>query len=107
MAIEQDNPEILTARVHDLRHTRITELGRILSAAEAARVSGHSDLSSFFRYFNPDPVDIGRKIDELESNRRLPKDTKALMDQLVALDLNDLTAIFMAAMTRKLTAAGA
>lgn len=107
VAIEQDNPEILTARVHDLRHTRITELGRILSAAEAARVSGHSDLSSFFRYFNPDPVDIGRKIDELESNRRLPKDTKALMDQLVALDLNDLTAIFMAAMTRKLTAAGA
>src|SRR5690606_19342212 len=50
-------------RVHDLRHTRITELGRFLSAAEAARVSGHTDLGMFFRYFNPDPVETGKKID--------------------------------------------
>ena len=105
VAITQKNPKIMTARIHDLRHTRITELGRFLSVPEAARVSGHSDLSSFFRYFNPDPVDIGRKIDAMEDSRKVSKDTKALIDQLTALDLNDLTAIFMTAVTKKLTAA--
>lgn len=57
---------VVGARVHDLRHTRITELGRFLTAAEAARVSGHTDLATFFRYFNPDPVETGRKIDAKE-----------------------------------------
>lgn len=96
-----DNPDIITARVHDLRHTRITELGRILSAAEAARVSGHSDLSSFFRYFNPDPVDIGRKIDAMESGKKMPKDIQDLIDRLAVLTIEDLTAVFMTAITRK------
>jgi integrase len=58
--------EVYGARVHDLRHTRITELGRFLTAAEAARVSGHTDLATFFRYFNPDPVETGKKIDAME-----------------------------------------
>lgn len=57
------------ARIHDLRHTRITELGRFLTAAEAARVSGHTDLATFFRYFNPDPVETGKKIDAMERGK--------------------------------------
>lgn len=107
VAIATDNPDIITARVHDLRHTRITELGRFLSAAEAARVSGHSDLSSFFRYFNPDPVDIGRKIDALEAGGAMSADMKALIDQLTALPLEDLTAAFMTAVSRKAMVKGA
>ena len=97
---------ILTARLHDLRHTRITELGRILSAAEAARVSGHSDLSSFMRYFNPDPVDIGRKIDALEASKSNSPAMQELVDKLAALSIEDLSAAFLAAMARKAAAAG-
>lgn len=61
---------VVGTRAHDLRHTRITELGRILTAAEAARISGHTDLSTFFRYFNPDPVETGRKIKAMEKGKK-------------------------------------
>lgn len=100
---------VVGARVHDLRHTRITELGRFLTAAEAARVSGHTDLATFFRYFNPDPVETGRKIDAME---RSPDQMDAAIREaalaLAALPNNDdfAAAIAQAIELRANSAAG-
>lgn len=49
-------------RLHDLRHTRITEVASVLSMLEASAVSGHRDIRMLKRYYNPDPREIGRKL---------------------------------------------
>ena len=98
------NEKILSARIHDLRHTRITELGQLLTAAEAARVSGHKDFSTFFRYFNPNPVEIGRKIDAYEAGLGLPQDQEDLINRLMQLSFEDLMAVSMTAQSRKIAA---
>ncbi|MDQ3289595.1 MAG: site-specific integrase [Pseudomonadota bacterium] len=85
------------ARVHDLRHTRITELGRFLTAAETARVSGHTDLATFFRYFNPDPVETGRKIDAMEQGKKSSGAIKQAAEALAALSPDDFAAAIAAA----------
>lgn len=85
------------ARVHDLRHTRITELGRFLTAAETARVSGHTDLATFFRYFNPDPVETGRKIDAMEQGKKNSAAVKQVAEALAALSPEDFAAAIAAA----------
>lgn len=85
------------ARVHDLRHTRITELGRFLTAAETARVSGHTDLATFFRYFNPDPVETGRKIDAMEQGRKKSGAWRQAAEQLAGLSPDDFAAAITAA----------
>ena len=90
---------ILTARVHDLRHTRITELGSIpdLTVTEAARISGHTDLRTFMRYFNPNPVDIGKKLDAYERAKVKPKGVGTIADAVNALvALGDMRAMYLA-----------
>lgn len=62
-------PELLNKRIHDLRHTRITELGHDVPAAMIAKMSGHDDLQSFMRYYNPKPDDIRRKMAEADRKR--------------------------------------
>ena len=96
------------ARIHDLRHTRITELGRFLTAAEAARVSGHTDLATFFRYFNPDPVETGKKIDAMERGPQGKADAiRKAAATLAALSNDDFAAAIVAAIaTRSRNAAG-
>lgn len=96
------------ARIHDLRHTRITELGRFLTAAEAARVSGHTDLATFFRYFNPDPVETGKKIDAMERGHQGTADAiRKAAATLAALSPDDFAAAISAAIaTRSRNAAG-
>jgi integrase len=96
------------ARVHDLRHTRITELGRFLTAAEAARVSGHTDLATFFRYFNPDPVETGKKIDAMERGETGKADAvRKVATALAGLSNDDFGAAIVAAIaTRSRNAAG-
>ncbi|MCC8626482.1 site-specific integrase [Xanthomonas vesicatoria] len=79
------DPDILTARMHDLRHTRITEMGHHLNPAEAARISGHKDLKTFMRYFNPDPVALGRKLEQLERQGGAGKDVDEVVKQLLTL----------------------
>jgi len=101
VADETGNEEIRTARLHDLRHTRVTELGTLLSAAEAAMVSGHRDMGTFMRYFNPKPEDIGRRIDALEAQRSDNKDLQGLIDKLALHSVEDITAVFMSAIQRK------
>lgn len=41
------------ARVHDLRHTRITELAPALPLQVLARITGHREPATLMRYYNP------------------------------------------------------
>ncbi|KHL55307.1 tyrosine-type recombinase/integrase [Xanthomonas cannabis] len=101
VAEKHDLPEILTARVHDLRHTRITEIGHHLNPAEAAKISGHKDLKIFMRYFNPDPVQLGKKLDELESKKEYGSDVDGVVSALLALSPEDMTNAFMLAVSQR------
>lgn len=98
--------EIMTARVHDLRHTRITELGSMpeITVSEAARISGHEDLKSFMRYFNPSAVSMGKKI-EANERSKMPREgggtLQEAVDALVALgNKDDLYKAFVTAMQK-------
>ena len=103
---------ILTARLHDLRHTRITELGSIpdLTVTEAARISGHTDLRMFMRYFNPNPVDIGKKLDDYERAKSEPKvaAVKGTVEEaiaaLIALADKDMMYVALGKAMEKMTA---
>ena len=68
-ARKHNRPDMLNKRLHDLRHTRITELGEDMPAAMIAKMSGHDDLASFMRYFNPKPEAIRRKMAEADRRR--------------------------------------
>lgn len=103
-AITHQDSSYEELRIHDLRHTRITELGSFLSAAEASAVSGHRDFGTFIRYFNPKAEDIGRKIDAIE-NSKSDEALSQLSDQLSLLSAEDMTAVFMSAMQKKLNTA--
>jgi len=55
------------ARLHDLRHTRITEIGNLLkNPLQVAAISGHEDLSVLKRYFNASAEELGAVLEELE-----------------------------------------
>jgi integrase len=99
VAKKTGNADILTARVHDLRHTRITEWGGVLSPAEAAKLSGHKDLRMFMRYFNPDPKAIGKKLDALEKGRNVgPGNMDDVVNALLGMSIEDATAAFTRSM---------
>lgn len=68
-AKKHDAPLMLNKRLHDLRHTRITELGEDMPAAMIAKMSGHDDLASFMRYFNPKPEAMRKKMAEADRRR--------------------------------------
>ena len=55
------------ATLHDLRHTRTTELAQLLSMADLAKVTGHSSMSTLLRYYNPTAEQIGQKVLKAES----------------------------------------
>ncbi|GAB3030219.1 hypothetical protein GCM10027285_10970 [Oleiagrimonas citrea] len=57
-------------RLHDLRHTRITEIAGVLNPLEAAKISGHDDLKMLARYFNAKAEDLGAKLYAGESQRK-------------------------------------
>lgn len=71
-AKKHDAPLMLNKRLHDLRHTRITELGEDMPAAMIAKISGHEDLGSFMRYYNPKAEAMRKKMVEAD-RRRLAK----------------------------------
>ncbi|KAF1685867.1 hypothetical protein B1992_10355 [Pseudoxanthomonas broegbernensis] len=47
--------EVPHARLHDLRHTRTTEISAILPQGQAMEITGHSDVRTFARYTHLDP----------------------------------------------------
>ncbi|MGN5613615.1 site-specific integrase, partial [Xanthomonas hortorum] len=105
VAVKLGDPEILTARMHDLRHTRITEMGHHLNPAEAARISGHKDLKTFMRYFNPDPVALGKKLEQLERQGGAGTDVGEVVKQLLMLSPEDMaSAVALAFQARAKTA---
>ncbi|WP_369927626.1 tyrosine-type recombinase/integrase [Xanthomonas sp. NCPPB 2632] len=62
------------ARLHDLRHTRITEIGNVLkSPYQVAAISGHDDLNVVGRYYNPKAKDLGAELDNAERRKRQGK----------------------------------
>lgn len=68
-ARKHNAPELLNKRLHDLRHTRITELGEDMPAAMIAKMSGHDDLASFMRYLNPKADAMRKKMAEADRRR--------------------------------------
>ena len=74
---ERDNPELKGKRLHDLRHTAITELGETMPAAMVAKISGHNDLSSFMRYFNPSVDALREQMNAAKRKQRM----RELLDQ--------------------------
>lgn len=59
------------ARLHDLRHTRITELGHTLNnPLQVAAISGHEDLGVLKRYFNASAEDLAALLHKIESEKR-------------------------------------
>lgn len=61
-----ERAKIGNARVHDLRHTRITELAPALPLQVLARLSGHREPATLMRYYNPtgkDAAAAGRAIE--------------------------------------------
>lgn len=79
------------ARLHDLRHTRITEIGNALkNPLQVASISGHEDLSVLKRYFNASAEELGAVLEELEEekrskNRKHTKGADVLADAIDAL----------------------
>ncbi|MCO7473074.1 tyrosine-type recombinase/integrase [Stenotrophomonas maltophilia] len=47
------------ATLHDLRHTRITELSNLLPVHQVMKISGHKTTQMLTRYYNPDMQDLG------------------------------------------------
>lgn len=86
LAKNTGNKTYLTARIHDLRHTRITELGMVMGVGEVAAISGHRDLASFKLYFNPTPETLGQKLKEVRKMEQIKKN----FDLLATIDPNEL-----------------
>lgn len=57
-------PELREMRLHDQRHTAVTRLveDTCLNRLEVSAISGHKDLRSLKRYFNPDGKKISNKL---------------------------------------------
>ncbi|MEN1994144.1 tyrosine-type recombinase/integrase [Stenotrophomonas bentonitica] len=47
------------ATLHDLRHTRITELANLLPIHQVQKISGHKTTQMLTRYYNPDMQELG------------------------------------------------
>ena len=55
------------ARLHDLRHTRLTEITQRLPLQDAMKLSGHTRADTLLRrYYNRTPADVGLELAKLE-----------------------------------------
>ena len=50
------------ATLHDLRHTRTTELANLLPLQKVMRLTGHKTPKMLMRYYNPTAEDLGRDL---------------------------------------------
>lgn len=57
---------IAGATLHDLRHTRITELANLLPLHKVMRISGHKTPQMLMRYYNPKVDDLARDLAQAE-----------------------------------------
>lgn len=54
------------ARLHDLRHTRLTEITAQMPLQDAMLISGHKTIRMLLRYYNRKPIDVGRDLQQKE-----------------------------------------
>lgn len=65
------------ARLHDLRHTRITELvGGGMPILELSAFTGHDDIRMLRRYYNPRPEAIARAMAQADRKTKADKRTR-------------------------------
>lgn len=117
---ESDNPELKGKRLHDLRHTAITELGQDMPAAMVAKISGHNDLTSFMRYFNPSVDALRAQMNDAKRKQRM-KDllvqqredlgvaaasVEQVLNQLMSLSNEDFSRVMSEAIPRRFAASG-
>jgi hypothetical protein len=95
-------------RFHDIRHTRITELGHALkNPLQVAAISGHDDLGVLKRYFNATAEDLATVLNRLEGERdavtRIEPGTdySVAVDALAALPEQEALMAFMEATRRR------
>ncbi|ANA14454.1 MULTISPECIES: tyrosine-type recombinase/integrase [Acetobacter] len=66
---------------HDLRHEATSRLAKLLpNPLDLKRVTGHRDLKSLDRYYQPVPEDISRQIEEAERVLGMLSEEKPLKD---------------------------
>lgn len=86
-ACARATPAIVDARVHDLRHTRLTEVTARLPLLDAQKISGHIDLRMLQRYYHPSAQEIGKRwldAQRLEKKSKKPARTDdAAIDALI------------------------
>jgi len=58
------------ARLHDLRHTRLTEITRVLPLQDAMLVSGHTQPQTLMRYYHHRAEDIGKALAKAEKRQK-------------------------------------
>lgn len=49
-------------RLHDMRHTRTTEITTLLPAIEAQAITGHKDIRMLLRYYHASADELGIKL---------------------------------------------
>lgn len=65
-------------RIHDLCHTRVTEVTGLLPMLDAQRISGHLDLRTFQRYYHPRAQQFGKRLLEALAKHRPATEWKGL-----------------------------
>lgn len=112
---ERENPELKGKRLHDLRHTAITELGETMPAAMVAKISGHNDLSSFMRYFNPSVDALREQMNAAKRKQRMRElldqqreelgaaapNVEQVLNQLMAMSNDDFSRVMSEAVPRR------
>lgn len=85
--------EVPHARLHDLRHTRTTELSNSLPTAQAMVITGHSDPRTFVRYTHPndETIEIISKADKARRKRAIEKEPALDQLEAVAKIIDNLT----------------
>lgn len=85
----------LDVRLHDLRHTRTTEVTTELPVHEAQQITGHKDARMLMRYYHPDIQQLGAKLSKAEAERATAAINKKRKDEGQGpLSTEDLQALF-------------
>lgn len=93
----------IDARLHDLRHTRTTEVTTELPVHEAQQITGHLDARMLMHYYHPDAQQLGEKLSKAEAERAAKAVNKQVKeDGLMHLTQGQLTALIAKAVTEAL-----
>jgi integrase len=81
-------------RLHDLRHTRTTEVTSDLPVHEAQQITGHLDARMLMHYYHPDAQHLGAKLEKADAERAAAAINKQMSDKgLLTLTPEQLTAM--------------